>query len=285
MTENNQHPLYEHESLDGAIVIFDSGLGGISVYHEVKKLLPYHHYIYAFDNAGFPYGEKSGSFIIERIEKIIAAILVQHPITLLIIACNSASTLSLPSLRARFKFPVVGVVPAIKPAVQLTKNGLVGLLATRGTVQRQYTRDLITQFAKSCKFTLLGSAELVDIAERKLRGESVDIKTLQYIMEPWLKLPQPPDTIVLGCTHFPLIREELLAVLPQGTQLIDSGNAIARRTAWLLENRTCDEKEPIKPSATVLNNLAFCTAFNTYTVVYKNLMEQFGLGKLEKLQI
>lgn len=285
MTEVNQNMVNEQEKHDGSIVIFDSGLGGISVYHEVKKLLPQYNYIYAFDNGGYPYGEKSESFIIERVEQIITAILVQHPIRLLIIACNSASTITLPSLRARFAFPVVGVVPAIKPAVQLTKNGLVGLLATRGTVQRQYTRDLISQFAESCQFTLIGSAELVDIAERKLRGETVNLAMLTSILAPWLKLSTPPDTIVLGCTHFPLLREELLAVLPPGTQLIDSGNAIARRTAWLIENNHANRQKNMPASEVELLNRSFCTLLNTQTPIYQQLMQQFGLGLLTKLDI
>lgn len=285
MTEVNQHKVIELDSHEDGIVIFDSGLGGISVYHEVKKLLPRHKYIYAFDNGGFPYGEKSESFIIERVQQIISAILGQCSIKLLILACNSASTISLMSLRARFKFPVVGVVPAVKPAVRLTKNGLVGLLATRGTVQRQYTQDLITQFAQSCQFTLLGSAELVNIAEQKLIGEPVNLDGLKRILEPWLKLPELPDTIVLGCTHFPLIREELLAVLPPRTQLIDSGNAIARRTAWLIDNCLVNQQATIKSIETDLNNRSFCTAFDCKTAVYRKLMALLDLGALEKLQL
>ncbi|WP_313621227.1 glutamate racemase, partial [Pantoea septica] len=209
------------------VLVFDSGVGGLSVYDEVRQLLPDLHYLYAFDNAGFPYGEKSEEYIV-------GAIASRHPLSLCIIACNTASTVSLPALRARFGFPVVGVVPAIKPAARLTRNGVVGLLATRATVRRPYTHDLVAQFATSCRIAMLGSAELVELAEQKLHGQTIALEDVRRTVQPWLRMAEPPDTVVLGCTHFPLLREELQQVLPAGTRLIDSGAAIARRTAWLL---------------------------------------------------
>ncbi|VTR51513.1 Glutamate racemase [Serratia fonticola] len=131
----------------------------------------------------------------------------------------------------------MGVVPAIKPAAKLTANGIVGLLATRGTVQRTYTHELIERFATDCKIELLGSSELVELAEAKLHGEPVPLVTLKKILQPWLSMREPPDTVVLGCTHFPLLSEELMQVLPEGTRLVDSGAAIARRAAWLISNQ------------------------------------------------
>jgi len=130
-----------------SVLVFDSGVGGLSVYQEVRQLLPDLHYIYAFDNVAFPYGEKSEEFIVERVLTIVSAIAKQHPLAMVIIACNTASTVSLPALREHLTCPVVGVVPAIKPAAKLTRNGVVGLLATRGTVQRDYTHELIERFA------------------------------------------------------------------------------------------------------------------------------------------
>ena len=129
------------------VLVFDSGVGGLSVYDEIRHLLPDLHYIYAFDNVAFPYGEKSEDFIVERVVEIVTAVQQRYPLALAVIACNTASTVSLPALREKFPFPVVGVVPAIKPAARLTANGIVGLLATRGTVKRPYTRELIDRFA------------------------------------------------------------------------------------------------------------------------------------------
>ncbi|XIV49413.1 glutamate racemase [Escherichia coli] len=149
------------------VLVFDSGVGGLSVYDEIRHLLPDLHYIYAFDNVAFPYGEKSEEFIVERVVAIVTAVQERYPLALAVVACNTASTVSLPALREKFDFPVVGVVPAIKPAARLTANGIVGLLATRGTVKRSYTHELIARFANECQIEMLGSAEMVELAEAK----------------------------------------------------------------------------------------------------------------------
>ncbi|EOC1351669.1 glutamate racemase [Cronobacter dublinensis] len=260
------------------ILVFDSGVGGLSVYDEIRHLLPDLHHIYAFDNVAFPYGEKSEAFIVERVVEIVTAVQARYPLALAVIACNSASTVSLPALREKFAFPVVGVVPAIKPAARLTANGVVGLLATRGTVKRPYTHELIARFANECRIEMLGSAELVEIAEAKLHGEPVSLEALRRVLRPWLRMPEPPDTVVLGCTHFPLLAEELLQVLPEGTRLVDSGAAIARRTAWLLEHeapdaRSCDD------------NIAYCMALTPEVAQLMSVLQRYGFSKLEKLPL
>jgi len=260
------------------VLIFDSGVGGLSVYEEIRQLLPDLHYLYAFDNEAFPYGEKSEEFIVERVVAIVTAITQYTPLSLVVIACNSASTVTLPALRERFAFPVVGVVPAIKPAARLTRNGIVGLLATRGTVRRPYTHELVARFARECKTEMLGSAELVELAEAKLHGKPVPLKDVKRILQPWLRMAEPPDTVVLGCTHFPLISEELQQVLPEGTRLIDSGAAIARRTAWLLEHEA-----PVALSSG--GNTAYCTAYNENSEQLMPVLQRYGFGKLEKLAL
>jgi len=260
------------------VLVFDSGVGGLSVYDEVRQLLPDLHYLYAFDNAGFPYGEKSETFIVDRVVAIVEAITHSYPLSLVIIACNTASTVSLPALRERFAFPVVGVVPAIKPAARLTRNGVVGLLATRATVRRPYTHELVSQFAGSCKIEMLGSAELVELAEAKLHGAEVALDEVRRIVQPWLRMAEPPDTVVLGCTHFPLLREELQQVLPEGTRLIDSGAAIARRTAWLL-----DHEAPEVHSSQ--QNVAFCTELDGEAVQLSPVLRRYGFPLLEKLAL
>jgi len=260
------------------VLVFDSGVGGLSVYDELRQLLPDLHYIYAFDNVAFPYGEKSEEFIVERVLAIVTAVQQQYPLALAVIACNTASTVSLPALRDKFNFPVVGVVPAIKPAARLTTNGVVGLLATRGTVKRPYTHELISRFATECKIEMLGSAELVELAEAKLHGEPVSLEVLRRILRPWLRMAEPPDTVVLGCTHFPLLQEELLEVLPAGTRLIDSGAAIARRTVWLLEHEAPDAR-----SADA--NIAYCMAFTPETAQLIPVLQRYGFASLEKLAV
>ncbi|MBS0856554.1 MULTISPECIES: glutamate racemase [unclassified Tatumella] len=261
-----------------AILVFDSGVGGLSVYDEIRQLLPDAHYIYVFDNVGFPYGEKTEHYIVERVKAITAAITRDYTVSIAVVACNTASTVSLPALREAFDFPVVGVVPAIKPAARLTRNGIVGLLATRGTVKRPYTHQLVRQFAKECHIEMLGSAELVVLAEQKLQGDAVSLSDVRKIIRPWLKLPEPPDTVVLGCTHFPLLKEELQSVLPEGTRLVDSGAAIARRTAWLLQ------QQPVKTCSSVAD-IAFCTAMTVETERLLPVLQRYGLLSLKILAI
>ncbi|QTF10374.1 glutamate racemase [Brenneria izadpanahii] len=260
------------------VLVFDSGVGGLSVYNEIRQLLPDLHYIYAFDNEAFPYGEKPQQFIIERVLSVVTAIQQRHRLALVVIACNTASTISLPSLRERFSFPVVGVVPAVKPAAKLTRNGVVGLLATRATVQRPYTHELIARFANDCQILLLGSSELVELAEAKLQGENISTDELQKVLRPWLRLPEPPDTVVLGCTHFPLLADELHLALPNGTRLVDSGAAIARRTAWLIANL---EHAPVSAE----KNLVYCLAITPKVATLWPVLQRYGFSSLEKLSL
>ncbi|EFV38737.1 MAG: glutamate racemase [Hafnia sp.] len=258
-------------------LVFDSGVGGLSVYQEIRSLLPDLHYIYAFDNQGFPYGEKDEAFIIERVVKTVAEVQKRHPLSIVIIACNTASTITLPALRERFSFPIVGVVPAIKPAAKLTRNGVVGLLATKATVQRSYTHDLIARFATDCDIKMLGSSELVVLAEAKLHGEVIDHAVLKKILRPWLSMAEPPDTVVLGCTHFPLLREELAAVLPDGTRLVDSGAAIARRVAWLIANQ--------ENTLSTEDDVAYATKTNSDTEALLPVLHRMGFSELRELSI
>ncbi len=260
------------------VLVFDSGVGGLSVYDEIRQLLPNLHYIYAFDNVAFPYGEKSEEFIVSRVVDIVTEVQKRYSLALAVVACNTASTISLPALREKFAFPVVGVVPAIKPAARLTANRVVGLLATRGTVRRHYTHELIERFATECRIEMLGSAELVELAEAKLHGAKVDLEELRKILRPWLRMQEPPDTVVLGCTHFPLLKEELSEVLPEGTRFVDSGAAIARRTAWLLEHEAPDAKS-------TASNVAFCMAFTPQTSQLLPVLNRYGFKTLEKLAV
>lgn len=270
------HPSLHHRS---TILIIDSGVGGLSVYDEIRKLLPDQQYIYVFDDEGFPYGEKSEDYVIDRIVAIAERIVRRHSIVLAIIACNTASTVALTEMRQRFTFPVIGVVPAIKPAASLTRNGVVGLLATKGTVNRDYTRRLIAQFAHTCHLEMLGSSELVRLAEDKLSGKPLELAALTQILSPWLELAKPPDTIVLGCTHFPLLFDELTAVLPVATRLIDSGMAIARRAVWLLENT----QQVQIASETDSPNLAYCTRYNQNSRALFPVLQRYGFIRLQKL--
>ncbi len=229
------------------VLIFDSGVGGLSVYLELKALLPQLEYLYLFDNAAYPYGELDGDTLVYRVQTLITQYCREYDIDLVVIACNTASTLVLPHLRAVLSIPIVGVVPAIKPASLISKIG-VGLIATPATITRDYTHDLIKDFAKDTEVKLLGSTKLVEMAERKLRSETVCSKEMTALLSP---LINQIDVAVLGCTHFPLLKDEISRVL-KDVVLIDSGNAIARRVAFLLKVSTGLERERL--------NYIFCSA-------------------------
>lgn len=222
-------------------LIFDSGVGGLSIFQAVTQRLPQLSVVYASDNAAFPYGTKTAGWLEQRVIDCIKAISEQCTLDIIIIACNTASTIVLPSLRSRFDIPVVGVVPAIKTAAQQTKTGCIGLLATPGTVRRRYTDQLIQDFASHCKVIKVGTSDLVELAEQKLRGEQICTRTLTEVIQPLISEPSPlmqqpnlkPDQVVLGCTHFPLLIEELEQLMPN-IEWVDSGSAIANRVASLL---------------------------------------------------
>lgn len=261
-----------------SVLVFDSGIGGLSVYNEMRKKMPYLHYIYAFDNEMFPYGDKSSEFIIDRVNSVIETIAKLYTISLVVIACNTASTICLPNLRSRFSFPIVGVVPAIKPASQVTQNNCIGLLATKATIQRAYTTNLIQQFAKNCTVKLLGLSELALIAENKLQGIPVDMQQLKNLLQPWLGLTTVPDTIVLGCTHYPFIKDELQIIFPKAT-FIDSGNAIASRVYNLLNA----QYNLHKISTSSEENIVLSTTYNQYVEKLILKLVNYNLIKYHKI--
>ena len=156
-----------HTAPSPRILVFDSGVGGLSIVHEIQKKLPFAPLVYASDNAFFPYGTKGEAELIARVDKVLRKIIAAHPIDIIVIACNTASTLTLPHLRNSFTQPVVGVVPAIKPAAAQSKSQVIGLLATPATVARPYTQALIREHAPNAKVISVGSSELVQLAEHK----------------------------------------------------------------------------------------------------------------------
>ncbi|PJE78076.1 Glutamate racemase [invertebrate metagenome] len=220
-------------SLSQPIVIFDSGVGGLSIYQRVKATLncPV---VYCSDSAGFPYGPRPSGEVIKRTYACLMELKQSFNPSLAVIACNTASTVSLPTVRKALDIPVVGVVPAIKTASQQSIKRCIGLLATPGTISREYTDQLIDDFASDCRVIRVGSSRLVELAEDYLRGKPVDRVCLKKIIAPFFQEQPWPDTIVLGCTHFPLIEHLLQSVVPVAINWVDSGDAIANRVRHLL---------------------------------------------------
>lgn len=233
------------QSYQRSILVIDSGVGGLSVSQAILAAEPSLQIIYFADDAFFPYGLMQEDQLMSRLKTVVGVMIERHQPELVVLACNTVSTLVLPELRALYHVPFVGVVPAIKPAAQQSQTKRIGLLATPATVRRSYTDDLIKSFADDCDVVRVGSNDLVVQAERLLAGEPVCKDTLLSVLQPFLVTHGKAgvDTIVLGCTHFPLLREQLTEIMPS-IKLIDSGEAIARRVVSLL-----DKKETVPDDA------------------------------------
>jgi glutamate racemase len=218
------------------ILVFDSGLGGLSIVHELTKTETNAAVYYCADTAYFPYGEKSDVVLIDRVPRVISAAVLACDADLVIIACNTASTLALDHVRATVNVPVVGVVPAIKPAAALTKTGVIGLLATPNTVGRPYTDMLILNFAQGKKVLRHGAIGLASAAECKLAGEPFDSAIIQASVDGLFGQSSGDkiDVVVLACTHYPHLKEALQLYAPFPVAWVDSGSAIARRVQDLL---------------------------------------------------
>ncbi|HBM27941.1 glutamate racemase [Halomonas sp. CnH100-B] len=218
--------------MSGPILIFDSGVGGLSVAHALRQHYPSAALCYACDNAWLPYGLRDDTTLAERIVTVCQAAVTACQASVLVVACNTASTLALEGLRQALSIPVIGTVPAIKPAAQLSATRHIGLLATTATVNRPYTQGLIDSFASDCRVTKIAADALVTEAEAWLAGVPLDMSRVQQALTPlWQATKAHPalDTVVLGCTHFPLLQPQLVTLAPVPITWVDSGDAIARR--------------------------------------------------------
>jgi glutamate racemase len=221
------------------ILVFDSGLGGLTVLREVVRARPDAHFIYVADDAFFPYGGHSEEQIIARVVPLVGQLIAAHKPDLVVIACNTASTLVMSHLRAEYEVPFVGTVPAIKPACAQSKTKRISVLGTKGTVKREYTKRLIEDFAQGCEVTLVGSPELALLAERALSGETVSDRDIAAELAPCFVGHQDDeatrtDAVVLACTHYPLLLDRLVRLAPWQVNWIDPAPAIARRVSDLL---------------------------------------------------
>lgn len=219
--------------MSGPLLVFDSGVGGLSVVAAMRQRLPQASLAYVCDNAMLPYGTKRDAWLVARCVAVCEAAVAASGACALVVACNTASTLALEALRARLQIPVVGTVPAIKPAAAVSRSGHLALLATSATVNRPYTRRLIETFAGHCQVQRLAADPLVAQAEHWLAGAVLDPSVIEACLAPLWQDPEL-DTVVLGCTHFPLLGEVLAAAPPRPVTWIDSGDAIARRVAQVV---------------------------------------------------
>jgi glutamate racemase len=218
------------------ILVFDSGLGGLTVYREIAAARPDAGFVYVADDAAFPYGDLAEAKLIARVVEVIGDAIAQRRPDLVVVACNTASTLALAELRARFAVPFVGTVPAIKPACAQSASKRVAVLGTQATVSREYTRALIREFAQGCEVKLVGSSRLAAFAEAELGGVAVADADIAAEIAPCFvdDGTRRTDTVVLACTHYPLLADRFRALAPWPVTWLDPAAAIARRVTDLI---------------------------------------------------
>ena len=236
MTETPMPWVDARDSTEPRILVFDSGLGGLTVFKEVRLARGDVDYVYVADDDFFPYSDHSENALTQHIVCLMGDLIEAHRPDLIVIACNTASTIVLPALRAAFNVPFVGTVPAIKPACALSKTRLVSVLGTEATVTREYTQVLIRDFAQDCSLTLVGTDRLAGMAEAHLNGEAIDEEVLASEVSECFQQQNGnlTDVVVLACTHYPLLLDHLQRIAPWPVQWIDPAEAIARRVVELL---------------------------------------------------
>lgn len=225
-------------AINGPILFFDSGIGGLTVLREARVLMPMHRFVYFADDAAFPFGAWEEDELLDHITALIGELISTHQPSMTVIACNTASTLAIDHLREVYPGETfVGTVPAIKPAAERTRSGLVSVLATPGTVKRQYTRDLIRQYAARCHVRLVGSDHLADLAENYMHGGFVDEEAVEAEIAPCFveRDGKRTDIVVLACTHYPFLVNRMRKMAPWPVDWLDTSEAIARRALVLAE--------------------------------------------------
>ena len=222
------------------ILMFDSGVGGLTVLAELRTLLRKASVVYAADMAGLPYGGKSEAEVAARVAGLLGRMAERYEPRLICIACNTASTIALGMVREVLETPIVGTVPAIKPAANITRTGVIGLLGTEATVRQKYVDDLARDHAQGKKLLRYGANNLVALGERKLRGGHVSVDEVASAASGLVLQPggEDLDTVVLACTHFPLLAPELQEAFGNDVTFVHGAQGIARRIAHLVEGQT-----------------------------------------------
>jgi glutamate racemase len=259
------------------LLFFDTGVGGLSVLSETIKLLPRAPIVYAADYAGLPYGMKSEAELAARVPALLGRLVERYKPILVTIACNTASTIALEHVRSALDIPVVGTVPAIKPASQLTRTGVIGLLGTQATIRQPYVDRLAADFAADKLLLRHAAPDLVYAAEAKLRGQKPDPQVIEAAISGLVNQTggERMDTVILACTHFPLLQDELAEAAVRPIQFVDGAQGIARRVADLTKSTAwpADNDPGIFVTTGELNDIE----------AYRSAFAKYGIRRFEKL--
>ena len=256
------------------ILLLDSGVGGLTVLEELRKLLPQVPVVYVADHAALPYGNKTEAQVTARVAALLGRLTERYQPRLVTIACNTASTIALAAVREALDLPIVGTVPAIKPAAALTETGAIGLLGTAATIRQAYVDNLEREFAGDKLLLRHAAPNLVQAAEAKLRGEEVDPAVYAEAARGLRSQPggEKIDTVVLACTHFPLLEEELSRAFGPDVSFIDGSAGIARRIVHLTQGQQFARSGP---------DIAVFTGDNGSVDPLRPTLAQYGLEQIE----
>jgi glutamate racemase len=250
------------------LLVFDSGIGGLGVVAEIRRLQPQAGITYLADNAAFPYGEKPDGILLPHFIALIGRAIGEFRPAAAVIACNTASTIALATLRETFPLPFIGCVPPIKPAAAASRTRHIGVLGTAATVRRAYLQSLVDKFAPDCAIHSLGTPTLADLAEQKFRGHQVDVAAA---IAPLFAPPNGAliDSIAIGCTHYTFLRPEFEALYPN-LAWFDPAPAVARQTATVTANLHLAGP-----------NQAWFTALPAEPAIMRTNLRPFGFEKLD----
>nr|WP_202131691.1 glutamate racemase [Aurantiacibacter rhizosphaerae] len=256
-------------------MLFDSGFGGLTVLSALRAQLPQAPVIYAADTAGLPYGEKTEAEVAARVAGLLGRLAERYQPRLICIACNTASTIALGMVRDVLETPIVGTVPAIKPAAAMTKTGTIGLLGTAATIRQAYVDNLEAKFANGSRLLRHAAPELVAAAECKLRDQTPDPAVFRRAADGLRQQDggENIDTVVLACTHFPLVQDELAEAFGEQVQFIDGAQGIARRIAFLTQGQSFDRQG---------DDLAIVTGEGEDDPALLHGLAQFGIGRIAR---
>lgn len=259
------------------VLFFDSGVGGLSILGPARALMSAMPVVYAADNAGFPYGLKTDAEINGRVPALLGRLIERYRPRIAVIACNTASTIALAAVRAALDIPVVGTVPAIKPAALASQSRVIGVLGTDATVRQRYVDNLAAEHGADCTVLRHGSAALVAYAEARLRGAPADPAVPADALAGLIDQPggERMDQVVLACTHFPLVQDELRAAAPHPMTFLDGGAGIARRIAYLNGDAPWPDAAP--------EGIAVFTRLDESVEALRPALTGFGIGRIEGL--